>query len=89
MTFDPFLNAQLYDWLIVNKLAVKQLLKSFDYERTGVLETEEFFSSLTTMGIPLDEEGRTKLLSIYDKKKEGKVNYEDLLADHKYIHAVS
>lgn len=81
--------SQLYDWLIVNKVAVKEMLCSYDPDKTGTIETEDFFSSLSGMGMPLTEEGRTKLLAVYDKKGEGKMNYNDLLADHKYIHAVS
>lgn len=80
---------QLYDWLIVNRLAVKDLLRSYDPDNTGVMDTEDFFSSLSGMGVPMTEEGKTKLLAVYDKKGEGKLNYQDILADHKYIHAVS
>ena len=60
-----------------------------DVERKGALETDELFSSLSDLGVPLEEEGRTRLLAVYDKKGSGKISYEDLLADHKYIHAVS
>jgi len=79
---------QLYDWLVVNKLAVRDLLKSYDAESTGMVETEDFFSCLSGMGKSLDVEHKTKLLATYDKKKEGKINFGDLLSDHKYIHAV-
>lgn len=68
---------------------MKDLLKSYDSEGTGSLETEDFFSCLSGMGKLLEEECKAKLLAIYDKKGEGKMNYGDLLADHKYIHAVS
>lgn len=73
----------------MNKLAVKDLLKGFDSENNGSLETEDFFTSMSSMGMPLTEEGKAKLLTVYDKKGEGKISYSDLLSDHKYIHAVS
>ena len=80
---------QLYDWLTMNKLAVKDLLRGFDSENKGSLETEDFFTSMASMAMPLTEEGKAKLLTVYDKKGEGKISYNDLLSDHKYIHAVS
>ena len=73
----------------MNKLAVKEMCLSYDPDVTGTMETEDFFSGLSGMGLPLEDEAKTKLLAVYDKKGEGKMNYTDLQADHKYIHAVS
>ena len=67
-------------------------MKLVDTEGKGTLETEEFFSSMADIGIPLSalsEDGKTKLLAIYDKKGEGRFPYQDFLDEHKYIHAVS
>ena len=80
---------QFYDWLIVNKIAVKDHLKSQDSECSGSMAVEKFFGCLLDLGAPLEEEHKTKLLAIYDKKGEGSLSYQDLLAEHKYIHAVS
>ncbi len=73
----------------MNKLAVKELLKSKDEESSGSLPVEAFFECLADLGAPLEEEHKTKLLAIYDKKGEGSLSYRDLLDEHKYIHAVS
>ncbi len=80
---------QLYDWITVNKLGVKGLLKDADTDGKGSLSTDMFMSTLSTISIPLEEESRAKLLAIYDKKGEGEISYSDLLSEHKYIHAVS
>ena len=90
ITFNFFflLSKQLYDWLTVNKFLVKELLKSHDDKSNGSLGTDDFVSCLYGIGAPLDETSKTKLLAVYDKKGEGKINYIDLLSDHKYIHAV-
>lgn len=73
----------------MSKMAVKDLLKSFDSEDKGSLETDDFFTSMSGMGMPLTEDGKAKLLTVYDKKGEGKISYSDLLSNHKYTHAVS
>lgn len=41
------------------------------------------------MGMSLQSDERSKLIKIYDKKGEGFVNWDDLVSEHKYIHAVS
>ena len=41
------------------------------------------------MELPLQSDDIIKLLSIYDKKGEGKINYDDFISEQKYIHAVS
>lgn len=38
---------------------------------------------------PLNEEQWENFLKIYDKKGEGSINWDDILSDHKYVHAVS
>ena len=73
----------------MNKLAVKDLLKSQDTKHSGSLPVDKFFGCLLDLGAPLEEEDKSKLLAIYDKKGEGSLSYADLLEEHKYIHAVS
>lgn len=41
------------------------------------------------MDVPLSEEQWENFLRIYDKKGEGSINWDDILSDHKYVHAVS
>ena len=57
--------------------------------KEGVMATDAFTSVLKTLGASLQSDGVTKLLTIYDKKAEGVVNYDDFISEQKYIHAVS
>lgn len=65
------------------------VLREEDKEKSGVIPTEEFKKVLQGMGVPLQEEGFEKLFKVYDKKGEGKINYEDFYTEQKFIHAVS
>ena len=73
----------------MNKPVVIDVLKEHDTNKSGVISTEEFTTSLQGIGVPLQSEEFDKLLKIYDKKGEGKLNYEDFLTEQKFIHAVS
>jgi hypothetical protein len=78
---------QLFDWLQVNKLLLWELLKASESNVDGVMSVEEFQTILKDMNVPLGDDEWTKILKIYDKKNEGKLNWDDLLTDHKYVHA--
>lgn len=73
----------------MNRKAVTDLLREQDPTLSGTITTEAFTTTLQTIGVPLSSEDMPKLLHIYDKKGEGKLNYDDLLTEQKYIHAVS
>lgn len=73
----------------MNKQVVVELLKEKDNEKASVLPKEVFFSVLEEIGAPLESETRAKLQTIYDKKGEGKINYDDLITEQKFVHAVS
>lgn len=46
--------------------------------------------SLKLLQCPIkSEENMSKLIAIYDKAKHGRLSYDDLLEEHKYVHAVS
>ena len=69
---------------------VWESLKNCVDNKSGVLPVETFKTLVGEgMEAPIGEEDWPKLLKIYDKKNEGVLNWEDLLSDHKYIHAVS
>ena len=48
-----------------------------------------FTTYLDSLGVPLDEDQWMKFIKIYDKKREGFINWYDIISDHKYVHAVS
>ena len=73
----------------VNRQVVTDVLKEQDPDKSGVIPTQQFTSSLEGIGIPLQSEEFEKLIRVYDKKGEGKLNYDDFLTEQKYIHAVS
>ncbi len=75
--------------MVVNKIAVMDVLRGQDEERSGVIPSDKFTEVLQGIGVPLQSEEFDKLLKVYDKKGEGKLNYEDFLTEQKFIHAVS
>lgn len=83
---------QLYDWIAVNKPSVSELLRSHDEggELVGNISTDNFVESLRLLQCPVNnDENISKLTAIYDKAKHGRISYDDLLEEHKYVHAVS
>ena len=73
----------------MNKKVVLDLLKEQSTEKSDAIATEQFFSVLEGIGAPLESDNKVKLLAIYDKKGEGKINYGDFLTEQKFVHAVS
>ena len=73
----------------MNKKVLVDLLKEQDEAKSEVITTEQFFSTLEGIAAPLDSDIKVKLLAIYDKKGEGKINYADFLTEQKFVHAVS
>lgn len=76
----------------MNKASVIELIQSRDEggELVGNISTDNFVESLKLLQCPVNnDENMSKLLAIYDKAKHGRINYEDLLEEHKYVHAVS
>ena len=73
----------------MNKKVLVDLLKEQDEAKSEMITTEQFFSTLEGIAAPLDSDIKVKLLAIYDKKGEGKINYADFLTEQKFVHAVS
>ena len=76
----------------MNKASVSKLLRSHDEggELVGNITTNNFVESLKLLQCPVNnDENISKLSAIYDKAKHGRLNYDDLLEEHKYVHAVS
>ena len=73
----------------MNKRVVVELLKEQNQEQPDVITTDQFFSVLEGIGAPLDSDSKVKLLAIYDKKGDGKINYDDFITEQKFVHAVS
>ena len=73
----------------MNKQVVIELLKEQCPDKTDVITTDQFFSVLEGISVPLDSDSKVKLLAIYDKKGEGKLNYDDFITEQKFVHAVS
>lgn len=64
------------------------VLRSQEENKGTVIPTEVFASALESMDAPLTGEDMSTLAHIYDKKGEGKFDWDDLISEHKYIHAV-
>ena len=73
----------------MNKRVVVELLKEKSPDKSDVITTDEFFSVLEGINAPLDSDSKVKLLAIYDKKGEGKINHDEFITEQKFVHAVS
>ena len=76
----------------MNKASISDQLRSHDEggELVGNITTENFVESLKLLQCPVrSDENISKLIAIYDKAKHGRLSYDDLLEEHKYVHAVS
>ena len=73
----------------MNKAALLDVLQAQEENRGTVMPTEAFALALESMGAPLTGQDMTKLMRIYDKKGEGRLDWDDLISEHKYINAVS
>lgn len=73
----------------MNKRDIMDLLRAQDPNGTGTIPTDTFTSILQSIKAPLEHDELSKLLTIYDKKGEGVMNYDDFISEQKYIHAVS
>ena len=72
----------------MNKISISELLRSHDEggELVGNITTDNFVGSLKLLQCPVNnDENISKLSAIYDKAKHGRINYDDLLEDHKYV----
>ena len=72
----------------MNKKVLVDLFKEQDTAKLEVITTEQFFSIVEGIAAPLDSDNKVKLLAIYDKKGEGKINYTDFITEQKFVHAV-
>ena len=72
-----------------NKRALIDLLREQEAADSQVITTDAFVGILERMRAPVQSEDLMELFSIYDKKKEGLINYDDFISEQKYIHAVS
>ena len=72
-----------------NKRALIDIFREQEAAEREVITTDAFMGILERMRVPLQSEDLMELFSIYDKKNEGLINYDDFISEQKYIHAVS
>ena len=65
-----------------------EVLRAQEENQGTVIPTETFASALESIGAPLTGHDMTKLMRIYDKKGEGRFDWDDLISEHKYVNAV-
>ena len=64
-------------------------LKYSPDNKEGTIPVDRFKEALGELRVPLGGEEWEKLMKTYDKKETGSMSWDDLLTDHKYVHAVS
>ncbi|KAK6183722.1 hypothetical protein SNE40_011147 [Patella caerulea] len=75
----------LYDWVQSRQLILENIFKNYDSDVTGYVNKEDFLDGLTDLNVPLEEEELTKIATLHDKSKDGKIDYNDFIAGKKYL----
>lgn len=57
----------------------------YDFDEKGIVTKDNFADSLTGMGVLVEEEEMKKVVVVYDKNKDGNVDFNDFLIGKKYV----
>ena len=77
---------RLYDWTIEHSAKLQEIFEAKDKDGNDVLPIPEFYSVLSDLDAPIDEEHFKLLCAAHDKARENVINYGDFMGGKKYIH---
>ena len=77
---------RLYDWTIENQAKLIEAFETRDPDVNEVLPTTDFYSVLSDLDAPIDEDSFKLLSASHDKARENVINYNDFLGGKKYVH---
>ncbi|CAL1527779.1 unnamed protein product [Lymnaea stagnalis] len=81
---DPWV-LQLYDWVQARKAVLLPAFTAIDVEELGKIPTNDFCDVLTSKGCTTDEESLKMVLTLQDKNKEGRIDYNDFFLAKKWV----
>lgn len=78
---DPYKVAgQVKEYMKTNRMAPENLFRVFDRSRYGSVTQAEFNTALQTMKLGLTSEEAAQLMNLWDTKRDGKLDYQELAA---------
>lgn len=75
----------LYDWVYERFEKIFNMMIKYDFDEKGIVTKDNFSDSLTGMGVLVEEEEMKKVVAVYDKNKDGNVDFNDFLIGKKYV----
>ncbi|KAK3748047.1 hypothetical protein RRG08_029899 [Elysia crispata] len=81
---DPWI-LQLYDWTQARQSKLLQSLLSIDVEESGKVTHAEFLDVMAAAQCPTEEDELKKVVSLCDKNREGKIDYNDFFTAKKWV----
>ena len=76
---------QLYDWSLARKIKLMELFKKYDPDDTGTIPKDDFIETMMDLKAPVDQGNLAKIVALYDKNKESKIDYSDYFNGKKYV----
>ncbi|XP_065842116.1 ankyrin repeat and EF-hand domain-containing protein 1-like [Oscarella lobularis] len=76
---------RVFDWSVLEKSALASAFAEADADDEGTLSLDVFVDLLKKLGVSASEDDLHKIALAHDKKKSGKVNYEEFLKGNKYV----
>ncbi|XP_072031520.1 ankyrin repeat and EF-hand domain-containing protein 1-like [Amphiura filiformis] len=77
---------RLYDWTIEHGAKLQEIFEDKDKDANEVLPIPEFYSVLSDLDAPIDDDSFKALSAAHDKARENVINYSDFLGGKKYVH---
>ena len=77
---------ELYDFCVEKQDHLKEMFQKFDADKSGFVSKEDFAEGLENAGAPLpDNNDLKKIVALYDKNRDGTVDFSDFILGKKYI----
>lgn len=81
---DPWI-LRLYDWALARQDKLINAIKGIDIDDSGKIGNTEFMDVLTSLQCPTEEEDVKKVITLQDKNREGRIDYNDWFLAKKWV----
>lgn len=81
---DPWI-LHLYDWVHARKSVILSACHTVDVDDVGKVPVGDFTDILTSKGVPVEDEQLKTILTLQDKNKEGRIDYNDFFLAKKWV----
>ena len=81
---DPWI-LRLYDWSQTKQDKIRNAIKGVDLEESGKIGNSDFMDILTALQCPSEDDEVKKIITILDKSKEGRIDYNEYFLAKKWV----